>query len=260
MTAGAQVPQSAYKIEQLGPDQFDLLLPIMKDAFGKTVDIGYFRWKFIDNPAGSFLGFIARSPEGEIGAYYGVIPERYNVAGTTRTLYQSCDTMTHSQHRRRGLFQMLALHCYQHLRERGELFVIGFGGGQSTPGFLKFGWRQLFDVRPFMLPSALCALKLLRPPPSGITVRAVTRAEDIGPLIGESDKTSAIYLIKDKRFLDWRLANPRRAYRILLSESAGKAAGYALVYVDDRKLWFLDLYAGGDHAAERALFLEMCKI
>jgi GNAT superfamily N-acetyltransferase len=260
MTAGAQVPESVYKIEQLGPDQFDLLLPIMKDAFGKTVDVGYFRWKFIDNPAGHFLGFIARSPEGEIGAYYGVIPERYNVAGKVRTLYQSCDTMTHSQHRRRGLFQMLALHCYQHLRDRGELFVIGFGGGQSTPGFLKFGWRQLFDVRPFMLPAPLCALKRLLPAPNRMTVREVKRAEQIGPLIEESDRTSAIHLIKDKHFLEWRLANPRRTYRIFVAEFGGRVAGYAIVYVDDRKLWLLDLYAANDRAAERALFLEMCKM
>lgn len=104
------------------------------------VDIGYFRWKFLENPSGTFFGFVAvEINSGEIGAYYGVIPERWYVDGVETVIYQSCDTMTHSQHRRLGLFQMLALHCYTELRKQGSLFIIGFSGKQSTPGFTKFG-------------------------------------------------------------------------------------------------------------------------
>jgi hypothetical protein len=135
-----------YTIKKVEAADFNLLIPLMQNCFGMNVDIDYFRWKYIDNPAGQFLGFIAVDSKGEVGAYYGVIPELYAIHGEEKKIYQSCDTMTHSAHRRKGLFQMLAKHCYNYLAERNELFVIGFGGGQSTPGFLKFGWKHIFDI------------------------------------------------------------------------------------------------------------------
>src|SRR4051812_15245250 len=106
---------SDYSIRKLEPSEFHLLIPLMKDCFGLSVDIDYFRWKFLDNPAGSFIGFVAETDSGEVAAYYGVIPEQYVIKGVQRLIYQSCDTMTHSSHRRKGLFQKLATYCYDYL-------------------------------------------------------------------------------------------------------------------------------------------------
>src|SRR5690606_12957074 len=64
-----------------------------------------------------------------------------------RIIYQSCDTMTHSLHRRKGLFKLLANHCYSYLRNKNELFIIGFGGDESTPGLIKFGWQEIFKFQ-----------------------------------------------------------------------------------------------------------------
>src|SRR6185295_2076359 len=157
-----------YLIRKLESDEFDLLIPLMKDCFGMDVDTGYFRWKFLENPAGSFIGFIAVEPDTqEVAAYYGVIPEAFMISGEKKKIYQSCDTMTHSRHRRKGLFQKLAIHCYDFLRENNELFVIGFSGAQSTPGFLKFGWKAPFYFANLFVPRILCySAKLRTFPPS----------------------------------------------------------------------------------------------
>ena len=110
-----------YNIRKLANNEFYLLIPLMKDCFGMDVNIEYFEWKFVKNPAGFVEGYIAVSDEGEIAAYYGVIPEIYIINGKPTTIYQSCDTMTHSKHRRKGLFQKLALHCYECLKNENKL-------------------------------------------------------------------------------------------------------------------------------------------
>src|SRR4051812_22084903 len=106
---------SDYSIRKLNENEFHLLIPVMQDCFGLNFDVSYFKWKFVDNPAGFVVGFIAEASNGEVAAYYGVIPELYSIEGKETTIYQSCDTMTHSRHRRKGLFQKLALHCYDYL-------------------------------------------------------------------------------------------------------------------------------------------------
>ena len=48
-----------YHIKRIGAADFPMLIPLMKDCFGMDVNIDYFHWKYIDNPAGHFIGFVA---------------------------------------------------------------------------------------------------------------------------------------------------------------------------------------------------------
>ena len=226
-----------YTIKKLEASEFDLLLPLMKDAFDITVDVDYFKWKFLDNPAGPFVGFVAVHSSGEIGAYYGVIPERYTIQGVERTIYQSCDTMTHSRHRRRGLFQMLAVHCYEYLRAQGKLFVIGFGGPQSTPGFLKFGWREVARFRTFFIPRFFCRLGARH----SSRVEVAGSLADIATLL-EHKGPEPIRSIRDLQTVRWRLSNPRYNYQIQVHREGANATGYICYYWDGAKIFLFDFY------------------
>ena len=67
-----------YDVEPIDPARLSDLAPLMKDAFGDTVDGDFFRWKYCDNPGGRAIGHIARHRQsGELAAFYGMIPERY---------------------------------------------------------------------------------------------------------------------------------------------------------------------------------------
>ena len=50
-----------YTFRKLNNSEFELLIPLMMDCFGMDVDINYFKWKYLDNPSGEFIGFIAVS-------------------------------------------------------------------------------------------------------------------------------------------------------------------------------------------------------
>ncbi len=203
-------------------------------------DISYFRWKYTQNPAGSFVGFIAIDTfTKEVGAYYGVIPQVFELDGETRTIFQSCDTMTHSNHRRRGLFRKLATHCYDELKAEGKLFVIGFGGGQSTPGFLKFGWKQIFEFRYYFKHSLMCQkVRFSSFDDSTIEVSKALDALDNGLDVSRSQISARAKGIRSPEQIRWRLSNP--AHKYLAIQVKGDEESYVIFYVQDDKLILFD--------------------
>lgn len=244
-----------YTIQQVAPDNFSVLLPLMQDCFGIDTDVSYFQWKYTQNPAGNFIGFVAvADTTGEIGAYYGVIPELFNCQGQRQVVYQSCDTMTHSRHRRRGLFQLLAVHCYNHLRNHDQLFVYGFGGGQSTPGFVKFGWRHIFDVAYYFYPRQLLLLDLPQLFSQANRLAPVHDYTQLSDLLLKSNQGTPVHALKEVAQFSWRLANPRHHYQTLAyTDAKGHFAGYVVFYIEDQKIFLFD-YFSETSQAERTLF------
>lgn len=232
----------SYDIRRIGPDDFALLIPLMKDCFGMDADIDYFRWKFTQNPAGSFIGFIAVDTfSKDIGGYYGVIPQVFELDGVETTIYQSCDTMTHSSHRRRGLFRKLAMRTYEELKNEKKFFVIGFGGGQSTPGFLKFGWKAIFEFRYYFRPALLC--KFARANATERNQVVVTTAEsalEAGLDVSRSVNKARIKGIRSQAQIRWRLSNPYHKYLALRLKN--DSTSYIIFYVDGDKLVIFDFH------------------
>ncbi len=241
-----------YRIELLNPDHFDRLIPLMKDSFGMNVSVDYFKWKFLQNPAGHFVGFVAISGDNEYAAYYGVIPEVYNFGGSQRTIYQSCDTMTHSMHRRKGLFQRLAVSCYDYLRKEDRLFVIGFGGGQSTPGFTKFGWKKVFDIHYLFRPRILSVFATLLKGGSVSNHLEIieSKRSDVTIVLRTEIKDKRITQHVDDKFFQWRLSNPIRAYqiRIVNNKATAKAVGYFIYYIENSKIILFDFFMNSSEA------------
>lgn len=229
---------SSYTIKKLDGNQFDILIPLMENCFGMNVSLDYFKWKFLDNPAGKFIGFTAVENEtNEVAAYYGVIPEKYIIGGGEKTIYQSGDTMTHSNHRRKGLFQKLAAHCYDYLRENEELFVIGFGGAQSAGGLVKLGWKKAFDFHTLFVPRLFCRTALLSK--SAGECRIVTDLQILKNLIQEKP-AAEIHSARTVEHAAWRYANPLHSYEILAAANNSSVEGYVCYYLDGGKIFLFD--------------------
>ena len=228
-----------YTIHRLEQVDFDCLIPLMQDCFGMEVDISYFKWKYIDNPDGFVRGYYAKSSTNEIAAYYGVIPQMISYFGEDKLIYQSCDTMTHSKHRRKGLFQLLAKHCYSELEQENQLFIIGFGGRESTPGFLKFGWKNLFNCKNLFYP-AFFKNFTLKNKRHTITECSIHDVTEMKHLI-ESDTTNSIHT---KRTIDkyaWRLKNPLRAYKMItLATKQQNPTSFLVYYVENNTIQLID--------------------
>ena len=48
---------SEVQLRQLLKDEIGLLPGLMENCFSMKVDKAYFKWKYLDNPAGNFIGF-----------------------------------------------------------------------------------------------------------------------------------------------------------------------------------------------------------
>jgi len=203
------------------------------------------------NPAGFVEGFIAVAEDGEIAAYYGAIPEFYVMDGIMTTIYQSCDTMTKSNHRRKGLFEKLALHCYDYLKNTGKLFVYGFGGKQSTPGLIKFGWSKIADVKYYFIPRFFAARQTKKIE----NVSEITDYSDIENLILKSNSQAKFHSEKSLDVFKWRLSNPLHKYHVIAyrsSNSNGAYTSYLSYYWTSTKIVIFDFYFS-DHKGGREL-------
>jgi hypothetical protein len=216
-----------YVVEPLSAETFAELAPLMQDAFGDTVESAFFNWKYLDNPAGPAIGNIARAgPGGEVAAFYGMIPEIYRWGSEVHRIYQSCDTMTHSRHRRRGLFRLLALETYQTAKAvYPHFFAYGFGGPTSTPGFLKMDWRIEFEISHLFRPFPLTMLPAWRGSVGKVRSLAAP-TDELVEMIRASAAGQSNSIEKSEAFIRWRLGNPLRRYEYLVDD----AGAYAIYY------------------------------
>lgn len=124
------------------------ILDLRRAAFGEVDPVRLrpevWRWQFADNPAGP--GWIRLADDaGAVVGQYAAIPTRFRIDGVERILAMSCDTMTHPDYQKQGIFVTLARELYAEIAERsGVTSVWGFPNAASHPGFVgKLGW---FDV------------------------------------------------------------------------------------------------------------------
>ena len=238
-----------YRIEPLEDATFEELAPLMLDAFGDSVDRRYFDWKYRENPAGPARGNIARADNGDIAAFYGMIPEICAFDGATRSVFQSCDTMTHSAHRRKGLFQRLALQTYADAeRNDDRFFVYGYGGAASTPGFLKMGWR-IEQQLPYLARPAF--LSWLGPSQA---VRELDKPDAEFELLFKASQPNHPSVLRSSEYLGWRSANPQRRYCFLAADRS-----FAM-FARAAKLLFLVDFWEQDHASGRPVIQSLAWI
>ena len=230
-----------YTIHRLEQVDFDCLIPLMQNCFGMEVDISYFKWKYIDNPDGFVRGYYAKSSTNEIAAYYGVIPQTISYFGEEKLIFQSCDTMTHSKHRRKGLFQLLAKHCYSELEQENQLFIIGFGGSESTPGFLKFGWKHLFDCKNYFYPKFFSFFNWKRNGKAILEI-PIEEISKIKHLISPS-QTGKIHTSRSYEKYVWRVKNPLHHYKIVTNVSQdSKATSFIIYFVSNNTIQLFDFH------------------
>lgn len=147
-----------------------------------TID-GFKSW-YIDNPMGRVVSFNAFFGE-ELVAHYACIPMKMMIEGRVVLGLLDMATVTHPNHRGKGLFKQLAKTTYDYSKENGYEFVIGVANASSFPGYMKYF--------PYVFVSKL-DVKI-----------------GFGKNIScENEKTYSTYW--DKESLDWRLSIRKNHY------------------------------------------------
>lgn len=112
-------------------------------VYNREVAHGFFEKKYDTAFTGvEYTGFLAYDRQRVPIAFYVVVPCFIKSGDEIILAAQSVDTMTHPNHRNKGLFAELALTTFQLCRELNIRLLFGFPNQNSLPGFVnKLGWR-----------------------------------------------------------------------------------------------------------------------
>lgn len=95
-----------------------------------------FKYWYLDNPNGKVISFNAISGD-ELAAHYALIPVKMEIESRISMGLLSMATVTHPDHRGKGLFKKLAQTSYDYASKNGFEFVVGVANANSYPGFIK---------------------------------------------------------------------------------------------------------------------------
>lgn len=149
-----------YRIEQISADALKQLVPLYKESFKKKYSVEYLLKKFNTRSFGAeYIGYVAIC-DGQIVACYVLFPCIMLYNGQRILAAQSGDTMTHLQHRNKGLFKCLAEKTFELAGNKGIKFIFGFPNQESYHGFMKsLSWTKqehmnLYKIKITTLPIA----------------------------------------------------------------------------------------------------------
>ncbi|HMK25847.1 MAG TPA: GNAT family N-acetyltransferase [Chitinophagaceae bacterium] len=246
-------------IQQLDLSNYPLLVPLMKDCFAMDVTADYFKWKYFDNPAGTCVGFMAIEKDtNQAVAFFGAMPQKYVLDGKEIKIFQGCDFMTHSQHRKKSLFPVLAKECYDYLKDRQNFFMISIGGTpRSLPVLKYFGWRILFKFKNYFKPNIFCRPYILKkyPANSFVTENSLDPLEE---LITDQPRLSKIKSPRNLEHYKWRISNPNYNYKIVSYRKADTKRGFVVYFVQNNKILLFD-FVFKDADSKKALLWYLSK-
>ena len=150
-----------YKIERLTEDRLEDLSNLHSKVYS-SVSYDWYRKKYDTAYTGiQYVGFIAYNISGQPIAYYGVIPCFIEYENRIILVAQSADTMTHPEHRYKGMFVKLANMTYQLCSVLGIHLIFGFPNQHSYMGLIRTGWELKDRMDYFTIPVSKSPLKFL---------------------------------------------------------------------------------------------------
>ncbi|MCR9012828.1 GNAT family N-acetyltransferase [Gabonibacter chumensis] len=133
-----------YKIQQLSFDDNWLALQKVVDlqnivyaGTNHKFSLKGFKHLYVDNPLGHVISFNAFYGD-DMVAHYACIPVKMKIQNNLIDGVLSLATVTHPNHRGKGLFTTLAKKTYDYARDKGYKFVIGVANANSIHGFMKY--------------------------------------------------------------------------------------------------------------------------
>lgn len=190
----------------------------------------YFLWKHTLSPWGPSIVTYAEDPvTGMVAAVRAFWRHRIHYRGRILLAFQPCDTATHPDFRKQGLFTKLTELALEEAQRQKASFVFNFPNPQSKPGYLKMGWhdmgRVITLVKPLNFRRILKHLLINRGKPGSFApLKKVSGlgqewdSEAPGELHSRNKRgeTAAIHGGRDGEMLYWRFfKHPNNNYELI---------------------------------------------
>lgn len=253
-TAGSQETEAErsteYIIRRFEDADREAFLSLYESVFGGDVSDRWFDWRFVENP---FVDHVPMFVAEQVGELVGARPFLcFQVEIGSRTLLgiQTCDTMVHPDHRRKGLFTRMTDRAYDYYRSLDDpVLQFSIPNRFSRPGYLKLGCEvvcqlpvsyrvqrldsmvgndTLTDVAGALQPvvSVYNAARDRLTAPSADADISVTAHDQVPSEMFADLYRSAvpnrIHATRNEAFYEWRFDNPRWDYRAYIARRDGE--------------------------------------
>lgn len=224
---------------------------LFETVFGRPMSLDFWRWRFLDNPAGDPLVMLAFAEDTLVG-HYAASQAPLSIHGQYHPAALSMTTMTHPNWRGKRLFERTAEALYATLPGHGITAVYGFpNSAVHALRIMRAGWHDSYEVPTLTLDMA----SLRHPARPGPAVKVADRIDDrFGRFYAKISSDLPIAAHRDADILSWRIdRNPLNSYRRFVLEEGDEIAGYAVTKAYGVNMLDLVELRCADGAAARAL-------
>ncbi|MBC7830037.1 MAG: GNAT family N-acetyltransferase [Chitinophagaceae bacterium] len=142
-----------YTISRLNRENIKDVAKLYAAVYNVEVEENYFVSKYDALYTGiETIGVIAYDKNTQPVAYYGVVPCFMQFENKIVLAAQSVDTMTHPQHRYKGLFHKLSNIAFDLCSSIGIKLIFGFPNQHSFHGLMQSGWKMSETMYCFRIP------------------------------------------------------------------------------------------------------------
>ena len=224
----------------------DGVLNLWKTVFHKDMDLGTWRWKYLENPYGHRI-FLCAADDGAIVALYGGIPYRFNLDGEDVEIIHLMDLMSHPDYRGKGLFVRTG-HAFfdAYCKKEGASFLFGFPGTHHFQLGQKYLGYEAVKAGCVFLVAETAALAKRKKSFGGKIQPLSTDHDTVDPIWEECRSHYPLSIIRDADFVRWRFdQHPSRKYEIWgwRPFARGGPRAYAVFQTQDDHALLMDILA-----------------
>lgn len=241
------------------------LIDLLKASYDGWHSVEYWRWKYLENPHGAPLIWVAED-KGEIVGCYILNPVKIRLGSVSILGAQSVDAAVDAAYRGAGIFKKLAIDALGQAKEEHIVITFAFPTEIAYKGQVRIGYRPMF-ILPRMY-KILRPMRLLEEQQYGTNyfrkISAVLKLYErvsrhkvrVDPNLGLRVKKANSYdprleafwkrfckentdilIERDRPYLRWRyFRNPEKSYITYVCEDGDELVGYCVLSVEEGSL------------------------
>jgi GNAT superfamily N-acetyltransferase len=215
-------------IRQPDPHELPKIISLLKASLGdgsSEKSEKYWNWKHMNNPFGASPVLVAEE-NGELIGIRAFMRWDWQMGDKVYRCLRAVDTATHPAHQGKGIFKKLTLQLIDEAGKQGFDFIFNTPNTQSTPGYLKMGWKTWGKVPLWLHPVAV-----LKKPDMQVWVKCKEELQNvdlasikINSWTSASSKQDILHTPVSSEWLSWRYRDcPVKDYGLFSNEFKGNA-------------------------------------
>jgi len=268
-----QKKEEAWKVRPAKEKEISTLSEMFNTVFHKDKDRRTMEWKYLENPHGKAIMWVAEDKEGEIVGAEAFMPRKIRINGKEFLTHHGADAMVLPGWQRKGILIALNTNVFEQCWKMGDALVHIFPNHRSVGSLRKVKMHPVSPVQELELSLRgrhLFKRILVKAPflsaflqPIGdFVIRAgrlkrflnhqySTRIEpvqrfdealaDVGMAALEE---IPVHMVRDLDFLNWRYVdNPTKRHRCFAAYRDSKPVGYLAMDCSGKQAYIFDLLA-----------------